>query len=338
MIALDKFIECVKRSWLVAEEELRTVLTEWKSADPEVFEVADALAEKMVDAKLLTRWQASALLLGKSTGFFLGPYKLLGPLGTGGSASVFLGEHMPMRTLRAIKVLPVSRVHDSAWLAKFGNEAVAIAKMKHPNIVIGFDFAQHGKYYYIVSEYVDGTDLQASVTARGPLEPVQAAKIFRQAADALDHAHKKGTVHRDVKPSHLMIGTDASVYLIGWGMSRSSGGPTHPLSGSTEQNLWSTFDYVAPEQLLDHELVDPRTDIYSLGCTLYFALTGEPPFPDHSPAQRIVMHQNAARPRVESHRPDTPPWLAELCGQMMAHSPDERPQTAAEVVRRLGEA
>jgi eukaryotic-like serine/threonine-protein kinase len=333
--SIEKFIECIERSELIAKDELARALGAWKDADPAAFETSQRLADKFVEAKLLTPWQATNLLAGKSAGFFLGQYKLLGILGTGDSSSVYLAQHTRMPVRRAIKVLPVSRANSSSWLARFGRQASFLAAIVHPNIAPAFDINQHKKHHYLVLEYIEGHDLDATVKAEGPLEPGVAADIVRQAAEALAHVHDRGLVHRDIKPSHLMVGKEGTIRLLGWSMSRSIGEEQTPLSPVDEESLWSTFDYLAPEQVLDHDLVDPRSDIYSLGCTLYFALTGHALFADISYVQRILKHQSSARPNVTDDRPDVPPALAELCSQMMAKSPHDRPQTAKDVGKRL---
>jgi eukaryotic-like serine/threonine-protein kinase len=331
----EQFLWCVERSEVVERNRLAQAVAEIEAADPQALGDCDRLADALIERKLLTRWQTDNLRTGKCSGFILGQYKLLGLLGTGHSSSIYLGEHTRMGALRAIKVLPGSRVNNLAWLARFARDAMTLAKLRHPNIATAFDINSQRRHHYIVLEYIDGRSLQATIEADGPLDPKISADVIRQGAEALVHAHAKGFVHRDIKPSHLMIGRDGTVFLIGWSMSRSIGELSPTPWSDAEQNLWTTFDYVAPEQALDHDLVDPRADVYSLGCTLYFAITGHVPFAGHSPAQRIDTHQTAKPPTIADDRSDIARDLDKLCLEMMAQAATDRPQTAAEVAGRL---
>jgi eukaryotic-like serine/threonine-protein kinase len=334
-IAPEKFIECVERSGLVAKYDLTRVLAIWKGADPAASDDSERFANSLIEAKLLTQWQANSLLLAKSSGFFLGQFKLLNVLGAGRSWSVYLGEHAMTRVLRAIIVLPVSRVNNSPWLARFLRLATATADLKHPNITLAYDINKEKKHHYVVMEYVDGWDLQAFVEDQGPLDPQNAANVVRQAAQGLAHAHARGLVHRDIRPNHLMIDKQRIVKLVDWSMSRFIGEQTASLIAADDESRWTTFDFLAPEQALDVDLADPRTDIYGLGCTLRYLLTGRPPSASRPQIERTMIHQSSKRPNVSDERPDVPQPLAELCSRMMARSPDERPQSAAEVVAEL---
>ena len=187
-ISVEKFLECVKRSELVDDDRLTQALAALKDSDPAALQDAERLAAKLTEAKLLTKWQCDNLLLGKSSGFTLGVYKLLGLLGSGGMSSVYLGEHRMLKVQRAIKVLPVSRVNDSSYLERFQQEAQAAARLNHPNIVQAYDIGQHKKHWYIVMEYVEGRDLQNLVKETGTLDYDQAANYIRQAAEGLAYA------------------------------------------------------------------------------------------------------------------------------------------------------
>ncbi len=330
-ISAEKFVECLERSELVEKDRLAPVLTALKESDAAIFDDLGRLAAKLVDEKLLTQWQAENLLKGKSSGFILGPYKLLGMLGTGGMSSVYLGEHKVMRCLRAIKVLPTSRVNDSSYLERFHQEARAAGRLIHPNIVQAYDFGQHGKYYYIVMEYVEGRDLQNLVKDQGPLDCDQAANYIRQAADALAYAHESGLIHRDIKPANLLVDARGTVKLLDLGLARFVDEKIPSLTIAHDENVLGTADYLAPEQAVDSHGVDLRADIYSLGCTLYYLLTGHPPFPTGTLPQRIHAHQTKMPASIYEDRRDAPQALVEVCNRMMAKSPAARFQTAKEV-------
>ncbi len=334
-ISADKFLECVKRSGLVEEDRLTQSLTALQEANSPALADADQLAARLVEAKLITQWHADAFLRGKSSGFFLGQYKLLGMLGAGGMSSVYLGEHTVMRCLRAIKVLPASRVNDSSYLERFKQEAMAAARLVHPNIVQAYDIAVHKQYHFIVMEYVEGRDLQNLVKEQGPLDYDQAANYIRQAAEGLAYAHESGLVHRDIKPANLLVDNRGTVKLLDLGLARFVDDKQPSLTIAHDENVLGTADYLAPEQAVDSHGADSRADIYSLGCTLYYLLTGHPPFPTGTLPQRIAAHQTKSPASIYEDRPDAPQALVDVCLRMMAKSPAARFQTAREIADTL---
>ena len=335
-LSAEKFLEFVERSGLVEKDQLSQAVASLRESDTAVMDDGERLAERLIEAKILTRWQCDNLLQGKYKAFLLGRYKLKSLLGSGGMSSVYLAEHTGMRCLRAIKVLPQSRVEDSSYLARFRQEAVAAAKLNHPNIVQAFDIDQEGKHHFIVMEYVEGHDLQSLVKDQGPLDYDVAANYIRQAAEGLGYAHESGLIHRDIKPANLLVDPRGTVKLLDLGLARFVDEKTPSLTIAHDENVLGTADYLAPEQAVDSHGVDYRADIYSLGCTLYFVLTGHPPFPNGTLPQRIYMHQHKAPRSIYEDRPDAPQALVELCGRMMAKTPEARFQSAKEVANALG--
>jgi serine/threonine-protein kinase len=343
-LSTEKFIEVVRRSGLIEEERLNAAL-ESLSAEP----IANAdgsgsnneadetqrLVKHLIDLKLITPWQSDQLLKGKHKGFFLGKYKLLGHLGTGGMSSVYLAEHLLMQRRVAIKVLPQSRVEDTSYLARFRREAQAAAALDHRNIVRAFDIDNEGKHHYIVMEYVEGRDLQNVVKGDGPLDYNRAAEYIRQAAEGLQHAHDANLIHRDIKPANLLVDNKGVVKVLDMGLARFTDETTSSLTIAHDENVLGTADYLAPEQAKNSHSVDYRADIYSLGCTLYYALTGHPPFRDGSLTERILKHQKEAPPSILLDRPDAPKELIEVCSRMMAKQPSARFQSAGEVATTL---
>jgi len=330
-----KFIEFVELSRLVDKDQLAEALSALKASDPAALEDAEQLATRLIEAKLLTRWQCNNLLQGKHKSFFLGPYKLLGLLGTGGMSSVYLAAHTMMHCQRAIKVLPEKRVEDSSYLQRFVQEARAAGQLNHPNVVQTLDICQEGKIHYIVMEYVEGRDLQTLVKEQGSLDYELAADYIRQAADGLAYAHGKNIIHRDVKPANLLLDNRGVVKILDLGLARFIDEKAASLTIDHDENVLGTADYLAPEQASDSHSADHRADIYSLGCTLYYLLTGHPPFPQGTLPQRIYMHQTKAPASVYEDRSDAPAPLIELCSRMMNKSPDGRIQTAREVSTAL---
>ncbi len=332
----NKLVHDLKRSGLVEDDQLESFLKKCAAkhggsvpANPEV------LAADMVAEGLLTDWQSKKLVAGKYKGFRLGKYKLLGEVGKGGMSAVYLAEHVLMRRRVAIKVLPKSRVKDSSYLERFRLEARAVAKLDDPHIVRAFDIDNDGDTHYIVMEYVDGKDLHRLVSDDGPLDPDTAADYIAQAAVGLAHAHEKNLVHRDIKPANLLVDRTQTVKLLDLGLAKLTEEDQTSLTLANDENVLGTADYLAPEQALNSHTADHRSDIYSLGCTLYFLLTGRPPFPDGTISERLLKHQVEEPESLLKLRPDLPMSLIEICSKMMNKRPELRFETANEVAERL---
>ncbi|MBI1899607.1 MAG: serine/threonine protein kinase, partial [Planctomycetia bacterium] len=335
-VSVDRFLQLVKTSGLVEKDRLVRAVADLK-AQKRTFADAGVLAEAFIDMGLVTRWQADKLLEGRNRGFFLGKYKLLGHLGTGGMSSVYLAEHTRMERRVAIKVLPQKRVNDTSYLPRFYREAKAAAALHHPNIVLAHDVDNEGDTHYLVMEYIDGRDLQVMVKETGPLGYNEAANYIYQSARGLEHAHEAGLIHRDVKPANLLVDQKGTVKLLDLGLARFSEDTDRAsITVEFEENVLGTADYLAPEQALNSHNIDHRADIYGLGCTLYFLLTGHPPFPEGTLAQRIMKHQQEQAPPITKERPDAPPALVDICMKMMAKKVEDRYQNAAEVRAALG--
>ena len=334
-ISLDSFLAVVKRSNLVSSDQLKTLRESYLETGGEP-DNARKFAEYLVKQNVLTVWQAEKLLQGKHKGFFLGKYRLLALLGKGGMSSVYLAEHVLMRRRCAIKVLPTRRVHDSSYLGRFHREAQAVASLDDPNIVRAYDVDHEVdgemEIHFLVMEYVNGKSLLDLVQKQRFLSPVQSAEYIRQAARGLQHAHAAGLVHRDIKPGNLLVDNSGVVKLLDLGLARFfEGNEETSLTVQHDERVLGTADYLAPEQAVDSHQVDARADIYSLGCTLYFCLTGHPPFTQGTLAQRLLAHQTKEPTRVETERPEVPASLGEILRKMMAKEPDDRYQTAGEV-------
>ena len=334
------FLDRVQRSGLISESKLSQLQQELETQGVNLDDPA-AVAAALVDRGALTQWQTEKLLQGKHKGFFLGSYRLLRPLGKGGMGAVFLAQHEMMRRQCAIKVLPQTQIDKhSSVLERFYVEAQAVASLDHQNIVRAYDVSKEVKdskeIHYLVMEYVEGQDAQAMVQESGLLDYVQAAEIIRQTANGLAHAHDNGLIHRDIKPANLLIDKKGIVKILDLGLARfhdDSGAAS--LTAAHNETVLGTADYLSPEQALNSHNVDQRTDIYSLGCTAYFLLTGHPPFPDGSVAQRLVAHQVKQPKPIGDERADAPLGLTAIVSKMMAKSPEDRFQTAAQVATTL---
>lgn len=329
-----QFVDLVKRSGLVDDARLNEALS-----GVDLMSVNDSgiVASSLTKAGLLTEWQSEKLLQGRHKGFYLGKYKLLNHIGTGGMGSVYLAEHMVMRHRVAIKLLPNHLAAQASYLERFHQEARATAKLNHPNMVKAFDVDHEENIHYLVMEYVEGADLQAIVSRSGPLPYATAAEYTRQAAAGLAHAHRAGLIHRDIKPANLLVDKTGIVKILDMGLARFSDESQGSLTMAYDQKMIGTVDYLSPEQAIDSHKVDARVDIYSLGCTLYFMLVGDAPFPQGTIPQRLMQHQSAEPTSIRQFRPDAPEELIAICRKMMAKAASDRYQTADDVVEALAE-
>jgi eukaryotic-like serine/threonine-protein kinase len=335
-ITADKLIELVRKSQLSDESTIDAALEKIRQEhNGELPSDPVELAKCLERLKIITRWHSEKLMLGKYKGFFLGKYKLLGHIGSGGMSSVYLAEHIRMRDLRAIKVLPQSKLGKSSYLARFQQEAKAIATLNHPNIVRAFDIDNQGDTHYIVMEYVDGDDLQAIIKKKGPLSFEKAAYYSAQIARGLYHAHEAGLIHRDVKPANVLIRKDGAVKLLDLGLALFSDESQASLTIEHNDKVLGTADYLAPEQALNSHTVDLRADLYGLGCTLYFLLTGHPPFPEGSIAQRIAKHQKEMPKEIRKIRPECPGELEGICWKLLQKDPKYRYASALQTAEAL---
>ena len=329
------FLKLLERSGIVADEKLKQELASLKDkADGRAIKTTE-LAEHLVDSGLITKWHTEKLLNGKYKGFFLGKYKLLRHLGSGGMSSVYLAEHRISEQLRAIKVLPRKKVDDKSYLDRFYLEARAAASLNHPNVVRIYDICNEKDTHYMVMEYVQGEDLYELVTANGAIAIEDAIQYVAQAAEGLSHAHQRELVHRDIKPANLLKTEQGDVKILDLGLALVSQEEGESLTVLHNEKVMGTADYLSPEQAVNSHDVDSRADIYSLGCTLYYLIAGHPPFPKGSLAQRIAMHQTKEPADVRKSRPDCPDSLALVCQKMMKKNPDERYQTCGEIKTAL---
>ena len=331
----EKLVELIEKSQLAEEGTFAKALDEIRAANSGELPDAEVLAKELQKHDIVTKWHCDKLLQGKYKGFFLGKHKLLGHIGTGGMSSVYLAEHTKMRDLRAVKVLPQSKLGKSSYLARFQQEAKAIASLNHPNIVRAHDIDNQGDTHYIVMEYVDGDDLQTIVKEKGPLSFEKVADYTAQAARGLQHAHDVGLIHRDVKPANVLINSAGKVKLLDLGLALFADDEEASLTIDFNDKVLGTADYLAPEQALNSHGVDHRADLYGLGCTMYFLLTGNPPFPEGTIAQRIAKHQKEMPREIRKIRPSCPGELEGICWKMMQKDPKFRYASATQAAEVL---
>lgn len=333
-ITTRKFLDILRRSKLLDDAPLKKVLRLFVEENGGVLpNDVQQLADFLIAQNIITNWQSKKLLDKKYKGFFLGKYKLLGHIGVGGMSTVYLAEHTLMKRLRAIKVLPRNRIDDSSYLERFYREAQATAALDHPNIVRAYDIDSAGETHYLVMEYVAGKDLMTIVKDDGPTGFIETAQYILQAARGLGHAHTVGMIHRDVKPANLLVEENGQLKILDMGLALMNDDDSE-LAGLTDKHnekVLGTADYLAPEQALNSHEIDLRADIYGLGCTMYYALTGHPPFPEGTLAQRIAMHQSKMPPAIGVERTDCPNALAAICFKMLQKEVANRYQNCLEI-------
>ena len=331
----DEFLVLVRNSGIVDEKRLAAYLEKARAASPLPSE-PKPLAERLVRDGLITHFQAEQFLQGKWRRFTIGNYKVLERIGSGGMGSVFLCEHKFMRRRAAVKVLPSAQSNDPSALERFYREARAVAALDHPNIVRAYDIDQEDNLHFLVMEYVDGSSLQEIIQRVGPLDPVRCAHYISQAALGLQHAHEvAGVVHRDIKPGNIILDRSGTVKVLDLGLARFFYDEDDHLTKKFDETVLGTADYLAPEQALDSHSVDIRGDIYSLGGTFYFCLTGVAPFTEGTVAQKLIWHQTRQPKPIRAFRPDVPAEMIAIVNRMLAKDPEQRYQTPLEVAQAL---
>ncbi len=357
-VATD-FVKVLAETQLLDDAHLEE-LTQVASAYPS----AAALASELVRRGWLTSYQLAHLDKGRADALLLGPYVLLEEVGQGGMGKVYKARHRRLDRVVALKVINPAALSTEA-VQRFQREARAIARLKHPNIVMLYDADESDGQHFLALEFIEGVDLDKLIQERGPFPIPLACDCVRQAALGLQHAHERGLVHRDIKPSNLLLtrgGNPASpvlnrlsargnapdlesipeglIKILDLGLAR-----IYPLGAapqgipkiSMDGFVVGTPDYLAPEQALDSHGVDIRADIYSLGCTFYELLSGATPFAAvASGTQKLLCHLQDQPPAVEKLRPDAPAGVVAIVRKMMAKQPHERFQTPGQVADALG--
>jgi serine/threonine protein kinase len=342
-ISCDVFLANLRQSGLLTEDEYSVVEREART-----MERGRLLARSLVDRGVLTRFQAEQLMGGRTNGFNLGQYVILDQIGAGGMGRVYRARHRHMGRVVAVKILSSKLVKTDRAQELFQREARAAARLLHPNIVAAYDFNHVGSRYFLVMEYVNGPNLEQLVRKEGPLPIGQACDFVRQAANGLQCAFNMGMVHRDIKPANLLVHRPEAgqpiqgiIKLTDFGLARlsetkSSAGPDGAGTLLVRDNsVMGTPDYLSPEQARDLHKTDIRSDLYSLGCTFYFLLTGSVPFPGGTTLEKLIRHGVQEPTPVEHLRLDVPQEIAAVVQRLMAKDPEIRYQTPAELADAL---
>ena len=323
---------------LVTQEQMKDALdaladAQRASEGVEILQVEvsdEQLADQLVYNGVISDYQAEQLKSGR-TKFNLGPYVITGWIGQGGMGQVFKGEHMVLGRVSAIKVLPLDKTTDYA-ISNFHREIKLQARMDHPNLVRAYDAGHDGKVHFLVTEYVPGHDLRRLIRNQGKLTVAEAAGVVMQIAQGLYYAHQQGLIHRDIKPGNILVTEDGTAKLSDLGL---SGFVDNEIEDPRAGKIVGTADYLAPELIRNPREVSTVTDIYSLGCTLYYSITGKVPFPGGSAKEKARRHLNEHPWHPRQFSTDVSEEFVELIADMMEKDPQKRIQSAEEVANRL---
>jgi eukaryotic-like serine/threonine-protein kinase len=328
MLPLDDFTANVAKSGLVSPDVVALIRAQLAPAPAD--DASFRLARQLIGGGWLTTYQAKKLLAGATRGFFLGGYRLLRLLGEGGMGKVYLAVGNDRQNV-AIKVLPPRKaLEDENVLQRFRREMELSQRCFHPNLARTLSVGNDGDVHYMVMEYIPGKSLYNLVKSEraGPLRVPDAARLFLKLVDGLEAAHHSGLIHRDIKPSNIMITPDGDVKLLDMGLARALNDET----GLTRANtVLGTLDYASPEQLRDAAKADVRSDLYSVGCTLYFALAGRAPFEGGDMINKIFRQRMEDPDPLETQARGVPASFAAIVRKLMSKKPQERHQTCAEL-------
>ncbi len=325
-------IPLIRRSGVLSDRQFEEVCG--KILGGEYPRDSSALAERLVAEKVLTEFQVSRFLRNKAHGLIVGRYIVLDRLGEGNKGRVFKAQHKLMGRLVALKVIAPQIASRASSIARFHREMRLLGRLDHPNVVRAFDADQVGDLLYLVMEYVAGRDLGQLLRDRGPLPPAEVAGYMAQAALGLGHAHDQGIVHRDIKPTNLILSEEGQVKVLDLGLGALLEADSHTSFATAAGHSVGTLHYMSPEQATGSD-VDRRSDLFSLGCTMYHLLTGQIPFPGQTVVECLKRRASGAPVSITDLLPDVPPRLVEVLDKLMAYRAEDRFQAASEAAMAL---
>jgi serine/threonine protein kinase len=333
-LSLDDFRRELVACGLMTSQELEDLVAGLTADRP--VQTASDLARELVRLRKLTTYQVQEVARGQGQKLRLGNYLILDKIGQGGMGLVLKAEHRRMRRVVALKVLHARALASEAAVRRFHREVQAAARLIHPNIVTAFDADEYRGVHFLVMEYVEGTDLSTLVKLQGPLPLARALDYVVQAATGLAHAHQRGIVHRDIKPRNLLLSRDGIVKILDMGLARidtSTPAGAAELTGSGQ--IMGTVDYMAPEQAVHPEQADERADIYSLGATLWYLVTGQHLYPGQTVLEKLIAHREQPIPSLGERVLGASPNLDDVLRKMLAKKPHKRYASMREVIAAL---
>jgi eukaryotic-like serine/threonine-protein kinase len=338
-ISVDEFSKRVSETGILPSSELSVLQRDFLSESSSL--EGDSFAKFLVRRKKLSKYQAQAIYQGKERGLIIGKYMLIEEIGGGAMGRVYRALDRQLKRTVALKRLRSHRRSSDTAVKRFTRESEIVAKLQHPNIVQLYDAGEFGNTHYLVMQYIEGRDLKSVVKEEGPRDIHNAISLTLEVARGLNyaHTHSEGMViHRDIKPSNILLSRDGRVTILDMGLARlvqpdEDEESEDRLTG--ESQLMGTPEYISPEQVVDARRADHRSDIYSLGCTLYFLIHGTPPFPRDSAIKMLQAHCKDPPPSLYVTGKYVPDELNAAYLKMVAKKPDDRFQCMADVVAAL---
>jgi serine/threonine protein kinase len=332
--SIEQFFRTIQRSGLLDVAALR----QWLKTLPDQYQTdTQYVADSLVRSGKLSRFQAAMLLRGMARGLLLGPYQILSQIGKGGMGTVYLARDSRTQGLVALKILSPRRAREEErMIARFQREMELSRKVDHPHLCKTFESGVLNQVLYLAMEFIPGKSLHRLVHDEGPIAVPRLARLMAGVASALDHTHRQGLIHRDIKPSNIMVTPHDQAKLLDLGLALIEGEQVQDATivGGAGY-IVGTMDYISPEQTLDPTSITGRADLYSLGCTMYYALTKQPPFPGGTSKEKIQRHRKQEPTPLLELRPDLPRGFAALIGRLMVKIPAERVGSAKEAEELL---
>jgi serine/threonine-protein kinase len=325
-------IKVLRKSQILAESKLDDIRAKVLAGDLP-FD-SEQLAQRLVEQGVLTEYQVARLLRNKPHGMAIGKYVILDKIGAGSMGRVYKAHHQLMGRLVALKIIAPELSANTRIVSRFHREMKMVGRLDHPNVVRAFDADQLGSSLYIVMEYVPGKSLGELFRARGLLPPLEVCRYAAEAARGLGHAHAQGIVHRDVKPSNILVGDDGRVRVLDLGLGVLLEADNQSSFATADGIAVGTIDYMSPEQACGRE-VDGRSDLYSLGCTMYHVMTGQRPFPGESDVERLGKRINGTPRPIADLIANVPESVSAVMDRLLANKAKDRFQTAEEAAEAL---
>lgn len=316
---------------------MRDVAEFHRGMPPERRSDTEMFAKELVKSRKLTKFQASAVYQGKTQGLVFGDYFVLDKIGVGGMGKVFKARHRQTGQVFALKVMSSQAMKSAKAIRRFQQETEVAKRLRHPNIVATYSSGELDGLHYLIMQYIDGENLRNEAKSRVKMPVSEVVSAMIQTARGLEYAHSQGAVHRDIKPSNLLLDKTGTVMILDMGLARIEDPDDEDDAGRLTQagQMLGTAEYMSPEQVEDPRHANAASDVYSLGCTMYYLLTASPPFRGSFVAETLIMHATTPIPSLKARRPDVPDALEAVFRRMMAKKPSDRYQTMTEVIEVL---